>query len=71
MCLLALKIFCPGWCGSVDWSITHTWNSLQFPVRAHSWVADLDPSWGAYGRQLVNDSLSVNVSLSLSPFLSK
>ena len=43
---------------------------VQFPVRAHAWVAGSVLSWGAYERQLINVSLSHQCfSPSLSPFL--
>ena len=41
-----------------------SWGSL--PVRVHTWVVGLIPSWGAYGKQPMN----VNVFFSLSLLLS-
>ena len=43
---------------------------VQFPVRAHTWVASLIPSRGGNGRQPIDVS-HIDVSLSLSLPLSK
>ena len=46
-------------------TILQTKRSLvRFLVRAHAWVVDLVPSWGAYRRQPINASLP----LFLPPF---
>ena len=52
--------------GSVGWSVVPYTKRLwvQFPVRAHTQVAGLIPSWGTYGRQPMDVSLSFLSSLS-------
>lgn len=49
---------CPGQCGSVGCSVipyTKRWQ-VQFLIRARTQVAGSVPSWGVYGRQLINVS---------------
>ena len=49
------------WCGSVGWSIVPCTkgSQVQFPVRAHAWVADLTSSWSVCGKQLIGVRLSL------------
>ena len=55
-----------------SWSIVSYPKRLwvRLPIRAHTWVAGLMPKQGAYGRKLIDVSLSLSLSVSLSPALS-
>ena len=59
----------PGWCGSVDWVPTCEpkvlGSQVQFPVRAHAWVAGQVPSRGC----VRGNHILMLLSLFLPPFL--
>ena len=70
--ILTLKnhLFCPGWCGSVGWTLFCKAKGCRI-VRPPAWVAGLVPCQGTFERQLMMFLTLMFLSFSLPSPLSK